>query len=134
LKESGLIRQFAELVVENLHGMHLVPLFLITLLVYFYAHYAFASITVHLVSMYPAFVGVLIAAGAPPAMVVVCFAYFANFSAGLTEYGTRRAPIVFSHGYGPEGTWWRIGFGLSLVHVMIWLTVGMAWWKLLGLW
>jgi len=134
LQETGLTEQFAKLVVGHLGGLELVPLFLVTLLIYFYAHYAFASITVHLVSMYPAFVGVLIAAGAPPALVVACFAYFANFSAGLTHYGTTPAPIVFSLNYVSQGTWWKVGLVMSVVNIVVWLTVGMGWWKLLGLW
>lgn len=134
LQEKGLTTLFAQWVVHHLHGLELVSLFLVTLLIYFYAHYAFASITVHLVSMYPAFVGVLIAAGAPPHLVCACFAYFANFSAGLTHYGTTPAPIIFSLGYVPQSTWWKVGLGLSVVNLAIWLTVGMGWWKLLGLW
>jgi DASS family divalent anion:Na+ symporter len=31
-------------------------------------------------------------------------------------------------------TWWRIGFLLSLVNIAIWLGIGGAWWKLIGLW
>jgi DASS family divalent anion:Na+ symporter len=84
--------------------------------------------------MYPAFVGVLIAVGAPAELVVAVFAFFANFSAGLTHYGTTPAPIVFGVGYVAHGAWWRIGLFLSFVNVAIWLTAGMAWWKLLGLW
>jgi DASS family divalent anion:Na+ symporter len=115
-------------------GWGWLPLFVASLLVYFYAHYAFASITVHLVSMYPAFVSVLLAAGAPPLLVVSVFAFTANFAAGLTHYGTTPAPIVFSLGYVSQPTWWKVGLGMSLVNLGIWLTIGMLWWKLVGLW
>jgi len=134
LHKAGLTKMFAEFVVAHLTGMEVVPLFALVLLIYFYAHYAFASITVHLISMYPAFVGVLIAAGAPPFLTAACFAYFANMSAGLTHYGTTPAPIIFSLGYVSQGTWWRAGLGMSIVNITLWLTVGLAWWKLLGLW
>jgi divalent anion:Na+ symporter, DASS family len=30
--------------------------------------------------------------------------------------------------------WWRVGFVVSLANVAIWLTVGFAWWKVLGFW
>jgi DASS family divalent anion:Na+ symporter len=145
LEKAGLTARFAQTVVGALGEgewaaalllgeLKWLPLFLITLLIYFYAHYAFASITAHLVAMYPAFVAVLIAAGAPAALVVSCFAFFANFSAGLTHYGTTPAPIIFSLGYVSQRGWWRVGFWLSLVNVTVWLLVGMTWWKLLGLW
>jgi DASS family divalent anion:Na+ symporter len=134
LNRTGLLRDFADGLVGPVGHWHWGPLFVVGILVYFYAHYAFASITVHLVAMYPAFVSVLIVAGAPPHLVAASFAFFGNFAAGLTHYGTTPAPIIFSLGYVPQGTWWRIGFWLSLVHVTVWLTVGVAWWKLLGLW
>jgi DASS family divalent anion:Na+ symporter len=134
LNRTQLLTDFANQIVGPVGHWHWVPLFVGCLLIYFYAHYAFASITVHLVAMYPAFVGVVIAAGAPPFLVAASFAFFANFSAGLTHYGTTPAPIIFSLGYVPQGTWWRMGFWLSVVHIIIWLTIGMAWWKLTGLW
>lgn len=134
LNETGLLGEFAKTVAGQLAGWHWLPLFVVVLLVYFYAHYAFASITTHIVSMYPAFVPVLLAVGAPPGLVVCAFAFFANFAAGLTHYGTTPAPIIFSAGYVSQRTWWRVGFVLSLVHVAIWLTAGMLWWKATGLW
>ena len=134
LNKAGLTTLFAQSVVAGLGPWHWAALFLVLLLLYFYVHYAFASITTHIVAMYPAFVGVLLVAGAPPALTVACFAYFTNFSAGLTHYGTTPAPIIFSVGYVSQATWWRVGLWMSLVNVAVWLVVGMAWWKLLGLW
>jgi len=29
---------------------------------------------------------------------------------------------------------WRVGFVVSLTHLAIWGTVGVAWWRVLGLW
>jgi DASS family divalent anion:Na+ symporter len=134
LKDTNIPNVFAQAVALELQGLPLVLLFLATLLVYFYAHYAFASITAHIVSMYAAFVGVLIAAGVSPALAVCAFAFMTNLSAGLTHYGTTPGPIIFSTGYVPMETWWRVGLGLSLVNLVIWLSVGLAWWKVLGLW
>ena len=134
LNEAGVTRAFAGALADSLGGLPLELLFLVMLLVYFYAHYAFASITAHILSMYPAFVGVLLALGAPVWLVTLVFAYFSNLCAGLTHYGTTPAPIVFSTGYVSQGRWWRIGFLMSLVNITIWLTVGLAWWKLWGLW
>jgi DASS family divalent anion:Na+ symporter len=134
LNEAGVTAAFAGEVADQLRFLPLALLFVVSLLVYFYAHYGFASITTHVVSMFPAFVGVLLALGAPPWLTVCAFAYFANLCAGLTHYGTTHAPMIFSTGYVPPGTWWRVGLLLSFVNVTIWLTVGLAWWKFWGLW
>src|SRR5262249_7680168 len=100
---------FAASVAGQFKGLNLRLLFFLLVMVYFYTHYAFASITAHVLSMFPAFVGVLLALGAPPGLVMVAFAYSANLCAGLTHYGTTPGPIIFSHHYVEQGTWWRVG-------------------------
>jgi DASS family divalent anion:Na+ symporter len=102
--------------------------------VYFYIHYAFASMTAHVTALYPAFFTAALAAGAPPLLAALPMAYFSNLNAGITHYGTGSAPVFFGAGYVTEGEWWRIGFLVSLVNVAIWLVVGAAWWKLIGFW
>jgi DASS family divalent anion:Na+ symporter len=134
LNDTGVVRVFAGWLAGRLDWLPLPLLFGALLLAYFYAHYGFASITAHVLAMFPAFVGVLLALGAPPWLTVVAFATFSNLCAGLTHYGTTPAPIVFQAGYVSQGTWWRVGLILSVVNIGIWLTVGLAWWKLWGLW
>lgn len=134
LDQANLTTVFASAVAGALQDLPLVLLFVCTLLVYFYAHYGFASITTHVLAMYPAFVGVLLEMGAPPWLTAACFAYFSNLCAGLTHYGTTPAPIVFGAGYVSHGTWWKVGLLMSFVNIAVWLSIGMAWWKVLGLW
>ena len=134
LNEAGVTKAFAQGVGNKFSNFGWVGLFLIALLIYFYAHYAFASITAHLLSMYPPFLAVLLAKGAPIGMMVFAFACFANFSAGLTNYGTTPTPIFFAQGYVSLKKWWQIGFIVSLVNLAIWMTVGFGWWKLIGIW
>lgn len=103
-------------------------------IVFFYAHYAFASITAHVMAMYVPFILVTIALGAPPALTVLAFAFFANLSAGLTHYGTTPAPIYFGLGYVTQRRWWTVGLIASVINIIVWATVGSVWWKLLGWW
>lgn len=103
-------------------------------LVFFYAHYAFASITAHVMAMFVPFLLVTVAIGAPAGLTVLLLAYFANLSAGLTHYGTTPAPIYFGLGYVTQRRWWTAGFIASVLNILIWSTVGVVWWKLLGWW
>ena len=134
LNDAGATRAFAEAVGHQFADLGWMALLLVALLIYFYAHYAFASITAHVLSMYPAFLALLAAKGAPLGLVVFSFAVFANLAAGLTHYGTTPAPMFYGHGYVSFKDWWRIGAAVSVVNIAIWLTAGFAWWKLLGLW
>ena len=109
-------------------------MFVVALLVYFYSHYGFASITAHTLAMYPAFCTVMLVKGVPPGLAAFSLACFGNLCAALTNYGTTPAPMFFAQGYVAFGTWWRIGFIVSLVTISIWGTVGLAWWKYLGIW
>lgn len=134
LNDAGVATGFATVISGYFGGMGWPVLFGSALLIYFYAHYGFASITAHLLAMYPAFLAVLLPSGAPPGLMVFSFACFANLSAGLTNYGTTPSPMFFAHDYVSMGVWWRIGFVVSLVNLAIWSTVGFGWWKFIGVW
>lgn len=41
--------------------------------------------------------------------------------------------LIFGAGYVSQGEWWRNGFVICTLNVVIWLTIGMAWWKVIGL-
>lgn len=134
LNDAKVTTEFARIVGEAFGGFGWPVLFAAALLIYFYAHYAFASITAHMLAMFPPFVAVLLARGAPPGLIVFAFACFTNFASGLTNYGTTPSPMFFAHDYVSLRTWWRIGFIVSVVNVLVWSTVGFGWWHLIGIW
>lgn len=134
LGETGLTERFAQAVAGQTAGWAwpVAGLFLVG--AYFYAHYAFASITAHVTAMYVPFLIVLLAAGTPAPLAAFALAYASNLCAGLTHYGTTPAPIYFAAGYVGQRTWWRLGLAASLVNLAVWLTVGVFWLRLLGRW
>ncbi|MBM4193949.1 MAG: DASS family sodium-coupled anion symporter [Gemmatimonadetes bacterium] len=131
---SGITEKFAQTAAGYTEGLAWGVALAILLLVYFYAHYGFASITAHVTAMFVPFVAVLIAAGTPPLLAVLLLAYFSNLSAALTHYGTTTAPIYFGANYISQKDWWRLGLYVSFATIAIWSTVGLAWWKILGWW
>ena len=134
LNELGLVPWFAMTMGDVVEGIDWGPAFLILVVVYFYSHYFFASNTAHVVAMYAAFLTIAIAAGTPPALAALVFAFFSNLFAGLTHYGTGPAPVFFGSGYVEMGAWWRFGGLLSVINILVWLLVGGLWWKAIGLW
>jgi DASS family divalent anion:Na+ symporter len=134
LSESGITKAFAGAAAQFASGWEWGAALAMLLLIYFYAHYAFASITAHSTAMYIPFLVVILAAGAPPFMAVMLMAMFSNLSASLTHYGTTPAPIYFGSGYVTQRQWWRIGFLVSIPNILIWSTFGVLWWKVLGWW
>lgn len=134
LGETGLTQRFAVFASGLTAGWSWWAALAGLLLVYFFAHYAFASITAHALAMYLPFLIVILAAGAPPFLSVALLSYFSNLAASLTHYGTTPGPIYFGAGYVSQPTWWRLGLIAAFPNILIWVTVGLAWWKLLGWW
>lgn len=134
LGETGITRRFADVSAQQTVGWSWGAALLVLLLVYFYAHYAFASITAHATAMFTPFLVVVLAAGAPPHLAVLALAYASNLNASLTHYGTTTAPIYFGAHYVTQREWWRLGAITSVVTLLIWGTLGPIWWRLLGLW
>jgi DASS family divalent anion:Na+ symporter len=134
LGQTGLTKRFAEAAASLTTGWKWWLALASLLLIYFYAHYVFASITAHATAMYVPFLIVILAAGAPAYLAVLSLAYFSNLGASLTHYGTTPAPIYFGAGYTTQRTWWTLGLITSVVTILIWSVVGFTWWKILGLW
>lgn len=134
LSKLGFIPWFAKTVGAAITGFSWLPAFVILLLVYVYSHYAFASLTAHITAMYAAFIAVAAAAGAPPYLVALALAFMSNLCMSLTHYGGAPAPILFGAGFVEQGTWWKMGFMISVVNLIIWVGLGGLWWHILGLW
>lgn len=134
LGESGITKRFAETAGALTLGWTWWLALGALLLIYFYAHYGFASITAHATAMYTPFLVVILAAGAPAYLAVLSLAYFSNLDASLTHYGTTPAPIYFGAGYVKQRTWWWLGLLVSVPNILIWTIIGFGWWKLLRWW
>lgn len=134
LNATGSTRVLAEHVAAMFVGIPWLVVLLAILVIFFYSHYFFASITAHMLAMFPPFVAVLIGIGVPAKLAVYSLMCLANLTAGLTHYGTTTGPILFGTGYVTRVEWWRVGFYVSVANMVIWLTAGFAWWKFLGFW
>ncbi|MPZ20283.1 MAG: DASS family sodium-coupled anion symporter [Luteitalea sp.] len=134
LSKAGLPKAFATASAGLVGGWPWWAALAALIVVYLYSHYAFASLVAHATAMFPAFFAVALGLGAPPLLAALSLGFFSSLNAAITHYGTGPAPIVFGAGYLTQGQWWRIGFVLSLVHLVIWLPLGFAWWKVVGLW
>jgi DASS family divalent anion:Na+ symporter len=134
LGESGITKKFAESSAGFTAGWKWWAALGLLALIYFYAHYGFASISAHALAMYIPFLAVVTLAGAPPFLAAALLAYFSNLSAGLTHYGTTPGPLYFGADYVTQQKWWQLGLIASVANILIWASVGLVWWKILGWW
>lgn len=136
LNKLGVVGWFSSSLKEGiLHlGLGWLGASALLLLVYMYAHYFFASTTAHITAMFGAFYAAGIALGAPPMPLALVMAGASSIMMTLTHYATGTSPIIFGSGFTTLGQWWRAGFVMSVVDLLVWLVVGSAWWRILGYW
>ena len=134
LREEKVVEWFAKTVEEHVLGVGGVLAAVLLACVYFYSMYGFSMFTGHITALAAAFFTVGAALGAPPLLMVALIAYFSSLCGCTTHYSTAPVVIYFGLGYVTVPKWFGVGFVLSLVHLAVWLSVGLAWWKLLGWW
>ena len=134
LNTLGFIGWFANSVSTSFSGISWITATAVLLLIYVFSHYFFASLTAHITAMYSAFGVVAIACGAPGMLIALVFAYASNLMMPITHYGGAPAPIIFGSGYVTQKEWWKLGFIITVINLLIWSIIGSIWWKFLGLW
>lgn len=134
LSQFGLIKWVSGHIQSVMNGTPWMWAWPMLVIIYFYSHYFFASNTAHVTSMYAAFLSVGIALQIPPYLIALSLACCSSLFACITHYGTGCAPILFGSEYVSLKIWWRMGFLVSILFLIVWLGLGSLWWKLLGLW
>lgn len=134
LNKLGLVTWFSENIQAGIGmtGVGWVGAVVILTLVYLYIHYFFASTTAHISAMFAAFYAVGLTLGAPPMLYALILAAAGNIMMTLTHYATGTAPVIFNSGYTTLSEWWIMGAIMSVVNLVVWIGVGLIWWKFLG--
>lgn len=133
LNTLGLIPWFSQLVGARVDHLPWLPTLAIITLVYTYSHYFFATLTAHATAFFVPFATVAVAAGTPPHLAALTLAFFTSLCASLTHYAGGPSVIYFGAGYASIRQWWTIGLVASLLSVVVWLGIGLLWWRALGL-
>ncbi len=134
LLQAGVVGVLSRSAFHYVQGWPWIAALMVLITLYLYVHYGFASMTAQVTALYPGFLAAALASGSNPLVAALSLAYFSNINAAMTHYGTGSAPVYFGTGYVSQGTWWRIGFIVSLVNLALWMGLGMLWWKLLRWW
>ena len=136
LNKLGVITWFSHTVQDSISHMGLgwEAAAVILVLIYVYIHYFFASNTAHISALFASFFSVGVALGAPPLMFGLFLGFASSLCASITHYGTGSAPVLYGPGYVTMGEWWKWGFVVSILNLIIWSVACAGWWKILGYW
>ena len=128
LGRTGFVGWFAKALAAHLGGIAPTTAMIALLLVFFFTHYMFASITAHTTAMLP----VILAAGAAiPGMPVAQLATLLVLTLGimgiLTPYATGPSPVYYGSGYIPGRDFWRLGAIFGVIFIAALLVIGVPW-------
>ncbi|MGI9282683.1 MAG: anion permease [Endozoicomonas sp.] len=80
----------------------------------------------------PVLLGALIALDVDPMLSVLAIAGITNIGCNLTTYSHARNPLLMGYGYHTDGEWMKTGLVISIVGMIIFMTIGLLWWGVLG--
>ncbi|GAB6156639.1 anion permease [Desulfosporosinus burensis] len=108
--------------------------FVIIALLAIIPHYFFPSLVGYVATFAPVIFSFVAVTGAPKYPAVFLVAFLMVISSTLTHYGNGLGPLLMGTGYVEKTTWWKIGFVVTLLATVVYLTIGLAYWKVIGLW
>ena len=124
LSKTGFVKWFADMMSHHMSGFSPTFAAVILVLIFFFTHYMFASVTAHATAMLP----VMLTVGSTiPGMPMEAFALLLALTLGimgiLTPYGTGPSPVYFGSGYLPAADYWRLGAIFGIVYLVVFLVI-----------
>ena len=125
LSRTGFVKWFADTIGAYMGGFPPTTAAVVLMLVFYFTHYMFASVTAHTTAMLPVMLAV---ASGIPGMQMEPFALMLALTLGimgiLTPYGTGPSPVYFGSGFIPAADYWRLGAIFGVIYVSVFLLVG----------
>ncbi|HSD55378.1 MAG TPA: anion permease [Burkholderiales bacterium] len=128
LTRVGFVKWIAEAVSAHLGGLSPTVAVAALLLINFFGHYLFASVTAHVTAMIPVLLAV---ASTIPGINMTTLAMGLCLQLGimgiLTPYATGPSPVYYGSGYLPAADYWRLGAIFGVIFFAAFLVVGVPW-------
>ena len=128
LTRVGFVQWFAESVATRLGGLPPQVAVAMLLLINFFGHYLFASVTAHVTALIP----VLIAVGSTiPGVQMHTLALGLCLQLGImgiiTPFASGASPVYYGSGYLPPADYWRLGAIFGAIFFAAFLGIGVPW-------
>ncbi|HET9403105.1 MAG TPA: anion permease [Burkholderiales bacterium] len=128
LTSVGFVKWFAETVAGQLSGVSPTVAIAALLLINFFGHYLFASVTAHVTAMIPVLLAV---ASTIPGVNMHTLALGLCLQLGImgviTPYATGPSPVYYGCGYLPSADYWRLGAIFGVIFFLAFLVIGVPW-------
>ena len=128
LSRTGFLPWFAEMSADALSGFGPLMVLVSLTVLFFVAHYLFASVTAHVTALMAVF---LTTAAAIPGVQLKIAAMLFCSSLGImgiiSPYATGPGPIWYGAGYIPQKTFWTLGAIFGAIYLAALLGIGLPW-------
>jgi L-tartrate/succinate antiporter len=128
LTRVGFVKWFAQTVATQLSGTSPAIAVAMLLLINFFGHYLFASVTAHVTAMIPVLLAV---ASTIPGVNMHTLSLGLCLQLGimgiLTPYASGPSPVYYGSGYLPAADYWRLGAIFGAIFFVVFLTIGVPW-------
>ena len=128
LNRVGFVKWFAESVAAHMGGIPPMAALVVLVVLFFFTHYLFASVTAHATALLP----VMLAVGTTiPGMDMVLLTTMLVLTLGimgiLTPYATGPSPIYYGSGYIASRDYWRLGLIFGAIYIVALIVIGLPW-------
>jgi L-tartrate/succinate antiporter len=128
LNRVGFVKWFADTIGAQMGGFSPFTAMILLVLVFYFTHYLFASITAHVTAMLP----VMLAVGMTiPGINMPEFALLLCLTLGimgvLTPFATGPSPVYYGSGYLPPRDYWRLGAIFGVLFIAVMLIIAVPW-------
>jgi L-tartrate/succinate antiporter len=128
LTQVGFVKWFAETISGPVAGVSPTVAIAALLLINFFGHYLFASVTAHVTALIP----VLIAVGSTIAGVnmhtlALAMCLQLGIMGIITPFASGPSPVYYGSGYLPAADYWRLGAIFGLIFFTAFMVVGVPW-------
>lgn len=132
LTRSGFIDWFARTMSTHLDGFSPNMAVIALVLVFYFAHYLFASLSAHTATLLPVILAVGKGLpGVPLEQLSMLLVLSIGIMGVLTPYATGPGVIIYGCGYVKSKDYWRLGGILGVVYIAALLLIG---WPIMSLW
>ena len=128
LNRVGFVKWFATAIAGHMTGFSPTLAMVVLVVVFFFTHYMFASITAHVTALLPVMLTVgSTVQGLPMQQFTMLLLLTLGLIGILTPYATGPSPVYYGSGYIPSSKFWQLGAIFGVIFIVALLVIGVPW-------
>jgi L-tartrate/succinate antiporter len=133
LGKVGFLKWFAALAAGAMSGFSVNALMVALVLLFFFVHYMFASLTAHTTALLPVILATVMSIpGVPMKTFSILICATLGLMGILTPYATGPSPVYYGCGYITRKEFWALGFIFGVIFIGVLITVDFPYMLMLG--